>query len=724
MSRRIAVVGNPNSGKTTLFNALSGARAHVGNYPGVTVERREAQIDLGDAAQALLIDLPGCYSLTARSSEEEIAHRVLLGDFGTGSPDRVLCVVDATQLARGLYLVFQLLELGLPCVVVLTMLDTPVAHKLQIDIQALQRHLGIPVVGIGARTGMGLEALKTALKAPMAKVPVVDFGLSDSQTHALQQVVQAWHATPALQQTHTNAFGHSLWLVTSQWSRLRQPLPRDLAQAIQTCCHQLDPNETGAFKRQVIIARYQRVDTLLAKLFAPGVLDEVDIRTQHIDRILLHPVWGFAIFMMAMFCLFQIVFTVAQPFIEGISTLMAWINHGLENILPASHTRSLLTHGLVAGIGNILAFLPQIAFLFAGLTVLEESGYLARAAFLLDRLMQRVGLHGKAFIPLMSSFACAIPGILATRTLESKRDRMITIFIAPFMSCSARLPVYTLVIAAVFGDLPPLFGFLSVGGLLIFGMYLLGFVVAIATAFVLKRTLLRTPSTALLLELPVYRLPDAITVWRNVFERCQLFIGQTGRVILTLSVLLWALLTFPQTPLPQLAERQAQIAQLTSQTAQEQAQQALERQARAYNLEHSFGGQLGHLLEPWIAPLGFDWRIGIGLVASFAARETLVSTLGQIYALDADTDADSPSLHTAMKAERDPETGRSAFTPLVGLSLMVFFVLALQCLSTLATVRRETQSWSWALFQLLLMNTLAYGASFAVYQGGRLLGFQ
>jgi ferrous iron transport protein B len=724
MTLRIAVAGNPNAGKSTLFNALSGARARVGNYPGVTVERREAAVVLRDGVQAQLIDLPGCYSLVARSPEEDVAHRVLIGAFGQGLPDRVLCVVDATQLARGLYLVLQLLELGLPCVVALNMMDVARQRGVAIDVPLLGKQLGVPVVPLVARSGMGLDELTAVLGRPNARHSnVVTLDLTVTERAALDRVATAWRDEPSMAPPPGDPLGHSLWLMTSRWENLAEPLPPPLQAAVQEGCAVLDASGAGTFNRRVIAARYAAVDRILERS-----LDirraRADSRSRGIDSIVLHPVGGLAIFVAAMFLLFQAVFAWAAPLMAAVSTGTGYLAHAVEAWLPAGHFRSLLVHGVIAGVGSVLAFVPQIAFLFFGLTLLEESGYLARAAFLLDRLMRRVGLHGKAFVPLMSSFACAVPGIMAARTLECGRDRLVTILVAPFMSCSARLPVYTLVIAAVFAGAPPLWGFLSIGGLVILAMYILGFAAAIGTAFMLKRTALRSPPATLLLELPAYRMPDLRAVARLVFERCRDFVQGTGRIIIALSIVLWALLTFPHAtmPVPEVTARQASIAALPA-GQQPKATAQLARDGRAYALQHSFGGQLGRALEPAIAPLGFDWRIGIGLVASFAAREVLVSTLGQIYALDGDVAADSPSLRDALRADIDPSTGRPRFTPLVGVSLMVFFVLALQCLSTVATVRRETASWGWAAAQLVYMNGLAYLASLAVYQGGRALGF-
>ncbi len=723
---RIALAGNPNSGKTTLFNGLTKSRAKVSNYPGVTVEKRQGNLSLpareegADATEAVLIDLPGCYSLSARSPEEDVAHQVLMGGLiNNNTPvDLVVCVADATNLGRSLYLVAQLMELGRPLIIALNMMDSARDRKLHIDAARLSAELGVAVVPTVARTQEGLHdlishcsALYDAQKKPTYRQPP----LSDADRRTLEEAHSILGERAA-------TLGDTLWYLTSSPEQhgLEPALSAGLAALFSST------QEADLYARRVIESRYSVVDAWLEAIELN--IDDLnmgrDTTTERIDRWLLHPVWGSLLFVLSMFVLFQAVFAWADPMIALVESWVTWASALAENFIPAGLTQSLVAHGLIAGVGNVLVFLPQIALLFFGIAVLEESGYLARSAVLLDKIMRRVGLDGKAFVPLMGSFACAVPGIMATRTIASSRDRIVTIMIAPFMSCSARLPVYTLVIAALFSTLPPVFGVLSVGGLLITAMYLLGFVVAIGTAFILKRTILKSPTPPLLLELPSYRLPQWGAVFQQVYRRARVFVSQTGSVILALSIILWGLLTFPQQGLApkELQEARVQIAQLPS-TAQKPAEDALERRDRVARLRNTVGGQIGLALEPVVEPLGFDWRIAIGLVASFAAREVLVSTLAQVYALDANVEADSLTLREALLFDVDPHTKKPKFSPLVGLSLMVFFVLAMQCLSTVATVKRETNSWRWPLVQLFYMNGLAYLASLAVYQGGRLLGW-
>lgn len=724
---RIALAGNPNAGKTTLFNALTQSRARVGNYPGVTVEKRQGTVNLPGGATATLLDLPGCYSLTARSPEEEIAHLALMAGVVDDEPaiDVVVCVADATNLGRSLYLVAQLMELGRPLIVALNMIDSAEQRQLGIDADRLAECLGVPVVATAARYQRGIEDLRQACElllsgADAASIPKSDAPYRRPQLGPADEDILT--AAVGILADKAPTPGDALWYLTSS----------ELGGALTTECGARlaalwpTPTERDAFGRRVIEARYAVVDAWLEEI-CPDV-DSLhrsrDTATERIDHWLLHPFWGSAIFLLCMFVLFQAVFAWADPMIGAVEDLIGWASAAAERVIPAGLSQSLVAHGLIAGVGNVLVFLPQIALLFFGLAVLEESGYLARSAVLLDKVMRRAGLDGKAFVPLLGSFACAVPGIMAARTIASSRDRLVTILIAPFMSCSARLPVYALVIAALFSTVPPVFGFLSAGGLLMGAMYFLGFAVAIATAFLLKRTILKSPTPPLLLELPSYRWPQWRAVVGQVGQRSWVFLSQTGTVIVALSILLWGMLTFPQEGLPAAEVQAAQAqAQRLPEAERQHTLALLQRREQAARLRNSVGGHLGRFIEPLVSPLGFDWRIGIGLVASFAAREVLVSTLAQVYALDAEVEADSVALSAALLADVDPLTGKAKFSPLVGLSLMVFFVLAMQCLSTVATVRRETNSWAWPIAQLVYMNVLAYLASFTVYQGGTLLGW-
>lgn len=638
-----ALAGNPNAGKTTLFNALTGLRQKVANFPGVTVERKNGKWD-ASGTLVDLIDLPGLYSLDATSIDEEIARRVLSGETnGTERPRVVIAVVDATNLERNLYLVTQILEQGSPVVVAMTMVDVFEKQGHQVDVQKLSTMLGVPVVQVDARTGRGLNELAEAAVERSQKVNETKVGFT----------------------------------------------PDD------------DSNP--------IFRRYKRISDIVQTTVRHNDSD-AHAFSDKIDRVLTHKVFGLLILLALLLLIFQAIFSWAALPMDLLDQSFGALADASKSLLPEGILADLVGDGIIAGVGGVLIFLPQIILLFLFISILEDSGYMARAAFLMDKLMSRVGLHGKAFLPLISSFACAIPGIMATRTIEDRRDRFATIMIAPFMSCSARLPVYTLMIAAFFST-QTIFGVISLGAVIMLGMYLLGIVVAVIFAFIFKQTVLKAPPPPFIMEIPPYRRPNLRTVLQNVFERSWLFVKRAGTVILAISILLWALAYFPR----------AEVAVLSPSSVVAAAESA-ELSGESRQLEQSFAGQLGHAIEPVIAPLGFDWKIGIALIASFAAREVLVSTLSIIYNVGKDANEESESLLSAIRDAKRSD-GSNAWTPLTAITLMVFFVLAMQCMSTVAVVRRETNSWRWPLFMVAYMTALAYGAAFITYQGGKLLGF-
>ncbi len=701
----VAVVGNPNTGKTTLFNRLTGQRARVGNYPGVTVDRRSGRARLrrdGGAAavEVEVFDVPGCYSLSARSAEEEIAIDAILGWKGNPHPDLVLVVVDATQLVRNLYLVVQILELGVPVVLALNMIDE--AGEAAPDPQALGALLGVPCVATNARLGGGIEDLERvvarALTESAVARPRIEYApelLADARRVA-EALPQQW-LVGCTDEARRTAL--ALWALTSVHE------DDELVDIPTSLRVRVAEVRKGARRRdldeEIIGARYRFLDTHLPELFAPH---QTTVVTERIDRVLLHPVTGFATFLFVMFVVFQSLFAWADPAIGMIEKFFGIASTWLVTVLPAGVLTDLVVQGLVDGVGNVLVFLPQILLLFFLLGLLEDSGYLARVAYLMDRVMRSLGLHGRAFVPMLSGFACAIPAIMATRTMERRRDRLLTMMVIPLMTCSARLPVYTLIIGALFS--PSLaFGFVPVRGLLMVAMYVFSTAVALVAAGVLGRTVLRGPNVPLILELPPYRLPLLSSVVQMMWQRSKLFLSEAGTMILTCTVLLWALLSFPKLPGP------ADVTDLHARAAWEQA-----------SLEQSFGGRIGKAMEPVIAPLGFDWKIGVGIVGAFAAREVFVSTMGVIYGVGHEADEGSSALRDRIRADVRSD-GSPVYSPLVGFSLMVFFALACQCMSTLAIVRRETGTWRWPGFLFAYMTALAWLASFTVYQGGRLLGF-
>jgi ferrous iron transport protein B len=713
----VALAGNPNAGKTSIFNALTGLRQKVANYPGVTVERKEGFWTLAhELPAANLIDLPGLYSLDAASLDEQIARDVLTGRMeGTPAPDVIVAVVDATNLERNLYLVTQLLEMGRPVVVALSMIDLAERDQIEIDAVHLGAALGVSVVLVTATQRRGLDELaRTVLNAVGAEAPVAKWRLSPRAEDEVRRLYAAGAASreEALRDLYSDEL----------------PADAERREAVEQARARLS-SLNPQWWQEPLTARYRWIEQITEGAVR-GAQMERPSTTERIDRFVTHRFFGPLLLLLVMAVVFQAIFSWATLPMDLIDRGFGALGELTRAHMPAGLLTDLVVDGVIAGVGGVLVFLPQILLLFFFIALLEDSGYMSRAAFLMDRLMRGVGLHGKAFMPLLSSFACAIPGIMATRTIENPKDRLATILIAPFMSCSARLPVYTLMIAAFFTD-RKLLGFISVGVLIILSMYLLGIVVAIVVAWILKHTILKSPPPPLVLELPPYRVPNFLNVAQTMRTRSWLFVKRAGTVILTISILLWALMTFPrsaQKPVPD-AQEGAAVQAMRETGVEAKGKPAPGTTAKTVEganeegaqLQQSYAGRLGRVIEPVIAPLGFDWKMGIGLIASFAARETIVSTLSIVYNVGKDSEADSPSLIEAVRNAKRPD-GSPAWTPLVAVSMMVFFVLACQCMSTVAVVRRETNSWRWPLFMVAYMLVIAYVASFVTYQGGRLLG--
>ncbi len=697
----VALVGNPNVGKTTVFNALTGSFAKVGNYPGVTVEKRTGTLALRTATLEIL-DVPGTYSLVARSTEEQIAIDSIVGLHGIRRPDLVVVCVDATQLARSIYLLLQCQELGVPAMVALTMMDEAADNAP--DPAALAKLFGCEVVGIDARRRTGLdglgEAMLRALAAPSSDAPIWRWQPSETLRGHLASVRKelpaAWPSNDGL----------ALWVLSSvDEDHELANIPPNLRAAVASC--QLD----RALDDEPVLARWTFLDRQLAKA-APKKPDHS--LTERIDRVLLHRVFGFAAFMGVMFLIFMSLFAWSDPMIGLVEQAFEAISGAVKGVLGEGLFTDFLTDGVIAGVGSVLVFLPQILLLFLALGFLEDCGYLARVAYLMDRIMRAMNLHGRAFVPMLSGFACAVPAVMATRTMERRRDRILTMMVVPLMTCSARLPVYTLVIAAL---IPASRG---VQGLLMVAMYAFSVITSLAAAWVMSKTVkpLKAKRLPFFIELPPYRFPKLGGVLLMMWQRSSLFLREAGTVILVCSIALWALLYFPR-HLP--ANEPNYDQQL--EVATEEAKPALENAKAGALLRNSYGGQLGHLIEPAIAPLGFDWKIGVGLIGSFAAREVFVSTMGIVYSVGSEADENDVGLRQAMQNEQRSD-GKPSYPPLVGLCLMIFFALACQCMSTLAVVKRETGGYSWPLFLFGYMTVLAWVVTFLVYQGGKLLGFQ
>lgn len=608
---RVALVGNPNSGKTALFNALTGAHQKVANYAGVTVERKEGIIRSASGRTLSVLDLPGTYSLRARSPDEEVTRDAVLGRLaGEPEPDVILCVADATNLRLVLRLILELKQVGRPMVLALNMYDIAQRQGLRIDLERLSSELGVPIVTTVATRKRGIEDLISAIEA-------------------------AVHASDL-------AGSGSVWAA---------------------------PDADG------IRAAHKRAEQIMKACVRPP--ERPDTLTGRIDGVLLHPVGGLLILLALLFVMFQAVFSWAGPLMDGIEAGMGLLAAGVASIVPDGLMQSLIVDGLISGVGSVLVFLPQIVILFAFIILLEDFGYMARAAFLMDRIMGGAGLHGRAFIPLLSSFACAIPGVMATRVIDNRRDRLTTIMVAPLMTCSARIPVYTLIIAAFIPN-ETVWGFANLQGLVMFGLYAAGIVSALAVSFVIRRIFWRGAVEPFMMELPAYKLPDVKSVAMNLWLRARIFLVRAGKIILPLMVLVWVLSTFPYPP----------------------------EGATGPAIDYSFAGMVGRALEPIFAPIGFNWQMVIALVPGMAAREVAVAALGTVYAV-ADAESATGILATTLSAQWSLATG---------LAFLAWYVFAPQCAPTLGVVKRETGGWKWMGLMVVYMFGLAYLASFVVFR--------
>ncbi len=687
-----AMVGNPNSGKTTLFNALTGLRQKVGNYPGVTVEKKIGTTWSQHGKPIQVIDLPGAYSLAARSPDEAVLRDVLFGRReDTPQPDRIICVVDAANLERNLYLVHQILDLGRPVIVALNMMDMAAAAGLKVDAAALERALGVPVIPCEAVHGKGLVGLRLAMsrvELPLAR-------------HRWDVPAAVAPAVAELQASLTDNEGRAplvaraeALLLLTDFDTVRvagsRPLSARTHEILGNWRQRWESAGTD-WAATLIRSRYDSIGGLCQDVVV-RTREQGPSRSDRIDAVLCHSFWGWVVFGAIMTALLFSIFSLAEGPMDWIESQTTALKGLVNGAMAAGDLRALLTEGIIGGVGPIIKFLPQILILFFFVGLLENTGYMARAAFIMDRPMSKVGLNGRSFIPLLGSYACAIPGIMATRTIENAKDRLVTILVAPLMSCSARLPVYLLMIATLLpGDA------VSAGkkaGLMLL-MYALGTFGAFGFAWLFKRTLFKSAPPHMIMELPPYQPPRLREILRQMLGRAWLFLKNAGTIILAISIVLWALTTYPKHPDP--------AATPTEQIA------------------HSFAGQAGHLLEPVIKPLGFDWRIGIGLITSFAAREVFVSSMGVIFGV-AGADENPTPLRDALRAARWPD-GAPLFTPLVCLVLMIYYVFAMQCMSTVAVVKRETNSWRWPLFQIFYMTGTAWLFCFVVYQMGRSLGY-
>ena len=695
----IALVGNPNSGKTSLFNALTGLNQRVGNFPGVTVDKKTGNTSISDHFSGNIIDLPGTYSLYPKRLDEWVSYRVLMNQDKDVKADVFVIVVDASNLKRNLLFCSQIMDLKKPVVVALTLVDLAKKKGIQIDLQELERELGVPVVSVNPRKQRGIPQLKKVIELTASnqyKVPARDFisnkELASAPIEDLQELIP-----------FTSDYSAIHYLINHEHFNLNDTLQETIENIERK--HNFNPTKTQATE---ILQRYNRIKHIMqVSVSEPDPLQQT-ILTDKLDNVLLHRTWGYLILLAVLFILFQSVFWLAQYPMTWIEMGFSYASSWLSNILPEGWFSDLLVNGVMAGLSGIMVFVPQIMILFGLITFLEDTGYMARISFLTDRLMRAVGLNGKSVMPLISGFACAVPAIMSARNIENRKERLLTILITPLMSCSARLPVYTILIGLVIPNTYVL-GFMNVRGLVMMGLYLLGLAMGLLVSYIAKWFINIKERSFFILELPTYRAPRVKNITQTMVNKAKIFVTDAGKVIMVISLILWGLSTFGP------PKRMAAIEQnyIEAKAAHVKPESDIETEYHAKKLENSFAGIIGRTIEPAIKPLGYDWRIGIALVTSFAAREVFVGTMATLYSVGENDEG--LMLHDKLKAAKK-EDGTPLFSLATGISLMIFYLFAMQCMSTLAIVRRETKSWKLPIIQLVYMTGIAYIMSFIAYQ--------
>ena len=700
---KIALIGNPNAGKSSLFNSLTGLNQKTGNFPGVTMEKLTGIWELEPKRPVEILDLPGIYSIYPKSIDEELVINILGDPSHPDFPDMAIVVADASNLKRNLLLFSQVRDLGIPTVLALNMIDVAENEGYVINSLKLARELNVEVAEVNAKKGIGLNGLKLAVVKSLANRYASNDALPLSISDDLIQDVQAKFGEGEI-------YRSLLWLMEHDRMKMFSQAQRESFDAIQNKHH----FSSKKYQSEETVKRYEQitevVDRCVINLNRQWDATPVRTWTDRLDKFFLHPVGGYVFFLAILFVMFQAIFTWATYPMDAIDGGVAALNDWLKGVLPESALTALLTDGLIAGIGGVLIFIPQIAFLFLFISLLEETGYMSRVMFIMDKLMRRFGLNGKSVVPLISGVACAVPAIMSTRSIGSWKDRLITILVTPLMSCSARLPIYTVLIALVVPEKNTLFGLFNLQGVALFGLYLLGFFMALVSAWVMKVILQAKEKSYFIMELPTYKGPRfkhvALTIWNSV----NAFVFEAGKIIVAISIVLWVLASYG--PGDKIAQAEARIRR-ENPTLQGVG---LDNKISAEKLENSYAGHFGHFVEPVIRPLGYDWKIGIALITSFAAREVFVGTMSTIYSMGGEVDDENATIKNRMRAEINPATGKPMYDAALGFSLLIFYAFAMQCMSTLATTYRETKSWKYPLIQFGYMTALAYLSAFAVFQ--------
>ena len=698
----IALVGNPNAGKTSLFNELTGMHQKVGNFPGVTVDKKVGSFQVAPNMQVNLIDLPGTYSLYPRRADEWVAYKVLLQQDELIKPDMILLVADASNLRRNLLFCSQIIDLKIPVVVALTMTDLAKEKGMKIDVPGLEIELGVSIIPVNPRKQKGIETLKKAIENVIvnnSKPSSAEFIYSSMLApKAISEVQQLFPALSNYKAIHY-LINHESFAISAAHNNAIEKIELR---------NKFNPTKTQA---EEIMQRYARIKHIMQQTVVESDPLQKSLRTEKMDNFLLHKTWGYVILLSVLFLLFQSVFWLAKFPMDFIEWIFGILGGWFTTMLPNNWLGDLFINGFLAGLSGIMIFVPQIMILFGLITLLEDSGYMARISFLTDKLMRKSGLNGKSVMPMISGFACAVPAIMSARNIENKKERLLTIMVTPLLSCSARLPVYTILISLVIPSQIYL-GFISLQGLVMMGLYLFGTMMALLVAWVMKWFIRSTERSFFILELPTYRSPRWKNMFYTMYEKARIFVFDAGKIIMLISLLLWLLSSFG--PGEQMQELKKAYAQKIEVVGKEEKASMLRDQKNEL-LQHSYAGIIGKQLEPAIQPLGFDWKIGIALITSFAAREVFVGTMATLYSVGENESGDNKTL-TQKMALAVNDKGEKVYTLATGLSLLIFYVLAMQCMSTIAIVKKETRSWKWPIIQLFYMTGLAYFCSLIIYQ--------